>query len=74
MCIYIKGCGTQPGLGELKHEGLLLRQEQVYKVYKGKNQNILPSKWDGLMCIFLQIRSVACAAFGFNHGDLQVLN
>lgn len=38
MCIYIyiKGCGTQPGLGELKHEGLLLRQEQVYKVYKGK--------------------------------------
>lgn len=32
----IKGCGTQPGLAELKHNGPLLSQEQVYKVYKGK--------------------------------------
>lgn len=27
VCIYIKGCETQPGLGKLKYDVLLLSQE-----------------------------------------------
>lgn len=39
MCVYI-WCGAQPGLTELKHDGPLLSQEQMYKVYKGKKTEI----------------------------------
>lgn len=40
VCIYIKGCETQPGLGKLKYDVLLLSQEQVYKVYKEKKPKL----------------------------------
>lgn len=42
----------QPGLAELKHDGPLLSQEQMCKVYEGKNRNILPCKWDDLTCAY----------------------
>lgn len=40
----------QPGLGELGHDGLFLRQECIYKVPKGKKKKILPGKNDDLTC------------------------
>lgn len=38
-----KKSGIQPGLGELGHDGLLLRQESVYKVSKEKKK-VLPTR------------------------------
>lgn len=39
-----KKSGIQPGLGELGHDGLLLRQERVYEVSKGKKKKVFPAR------------------------------
>lgn len=39
-----KKSGIQPGLGELGRDGLLSRQESVYKVSKEKKKKVFPTR------------------------------